>query len=94
VKAYEGVDLEHRLFLMWTLAPLTLVEKGDSGHTFHFLIFYIFSVLAKTNIRAQLGSSILGLQSELYIFRPVYKEVEREAFSLTSAYVPTCPSYG
>ena len=46
-------------------------------------------VLAKTNISARLGSSSLGLQSELYNFHAIYKEVKTEAFSITSACVPT-----
>jgi hypothetical protein len=37
------------------------------------LIFHIFSVLANLNIRAQVGSDTLGLQSELYNFHPIVK---------------------
>ena len=51
------------MYVKWRLA---IGERGDSWHTCHFLIFHIFSVVAKSNIRAQLGSSILGLQTELY----------------------------
>jgi hypothetical protein len=53
-------------------------ERGDSWHTFYFLIFHIFSVFANLNIRAQLGSDILGLQSELYNFHAISKQEERQ----------------
>lgn len=62
-------------------------ESGDSWHTFHISIFHIFTAFNKT----QLGTSTLGLQSELYKFHTVYQEVEVEALSLTSARVPTSP---
>jgi hypothetical protein len=65
---------------------------GDSRHTFHFLVFHIVFVFAKTKMRVQLGSSTLGLQFQPYNFHATCKGVEGEAFSLASARVPTCPS--
>ena len=50
----------------------TAGNRGDSWNTFYFLIFYILCVLAKLNIRAQLGSNIFGLQSELNNFHAIY----------------------
>jgi hypothetical protein len=48
-------------------------REGACWHTFYFLIFHIFSVLANLNIRTQLGSDTLGLQPELYNFHAIYK---------------------
>ena len=49
-------------------------ERGNSWHTYHVLILHIFSVRAKTNTRARLGSSTLGLQHELYNFHAVLRK--------------------
>jgi hypothetical protein len=53
----------------------TLVgERGDSWHTFHFIIFHIFSVLVKLNVTARKASNTLGLQSDLHKFDAIHKE--------------------
>jgi hypothetical protein len=41
-----------------------------------------------------MASNALGLQSDLQEFDAIYKEQEGEAFTLTSARVPTCPLTG
>jgi hypothetical protein len=52
----------------------TVGERGDSWHTFHFIIFHIFSVLVKLNVAARMASNTLGLQSDLHKFDAVHKE--------------------
>jgi hypothetical protein len=91
---------------MWSLAGCTdtaqtscdhwrvVGERGDSWHTFHVIIFHIFSVLVKLNVTARMVSNTLGLQSNLHKFDAIHKELEGEAFALTSARVPTCPTDG
>ena len=44
------------------------------------------------NVTAREGSNTLGLQPYLQKFDTFYKEMEGNAFSLTSARVPTCPA--
>jgi hypothetical protein len=48
-------------------------QGGTSWHIFYIVIFHIFSVLANLNIRAQLGSDTLGLQSVLSNFHAICK---------------------
>jgi len=48
-------------------------ESRASWHSFYFFIFHIFSLFANLNLRAQLGSDILELQSELYNFHAIFK---------------------
>jgi len=74
--------------------PEAVAERGDSWHTFHFVIFLIFSVLIKFNVTARMGSNTLGLQSDLHKFDIIHKEKEGRAFSLTSAYVLSFPADG
>jgi hypothetical protein len=63
--------------------------RGDSWHTFHIIIFRIFSVLVKLNVTARMASNTLGLQSDLHKFDAIRKEWEGEAVALISARVPT-----
>jgi hypothetical protein len=49
-------------------------ETGDSWHTFHVIIFHIFSALVKLNVRTHMVSNTLGLQSNLHKFYAVRKE--------------------
>jgi hypothetical protein len=40
--------------------------RGDSRHTYHFIIFQIFPVLVKLNVTTHMGSNTLRLQSDLH----------------------------
>jgi hypothetical protein len=40
--------------------------EGNIWHTFHFIVFNIFFVLARKNLTAHVASSNLGLQSDLH----------------------------
>jgi hypothetical protein len=51
----------------------------------HFLLYSL-------SVTAREGSNTLGLQPVLYKFDNIFKEMEGNAFSLTSARVPTCPA--
>jgi hypothetical protein len=44
------------------------------------------------NVTARDGSNTLVLQPDLHKFDAIYKEMEENVFSLTSARVPTCPA--
>jgi hypothetical protein len=43
---------------------------------------------------ARMASNTLGLQSDLHKCDAIHKQYEGEAFALTSARVPTCPTHG
>lgn len=43
-------------------------------HTFHLIIFHIFSVLFKLNLTARMGSNTLRLLSDLHKFDTICKE--------------------
>ena len=72
-----GATISLSCFMYMGLVTLSrhkyIGERGASWHTFHFFIFQIFSVLDNLNIRAQLLSNTLGLQSELYNFHAICK---------------------
>jgi nitrate reductase NapE component len=55
-------------------ALLRAGERGDSWHTFHVIIFHIFSVLAKLNVRVRMASITFGLQSYVHKFDGIRKE--------------------
>jgi hypothetical protein len=68
---------------LWTIIRVCCYRvgvRGDSLYTFHFLIFCIFSVFAKTKIMAHIGNIALWLRSELHNFHATSKEVEGEVF--------------
>jgi len=60
---------------LWTEEISFLRSRGEGAgwHTFYFLNFHIFSVLANLNIRAQMGSDTLRLQPELYNLHAICK---------------------
>jgi hypothetical protein len=70
----------------------SVAERGDSWHTFPFIIFHIFTALVQVNVTAIMDSSTIGLQSDLHRLKAIRTEKEGKALSLTSARVPTCPS--
>jgi hypothetical protein len=49
-------------------------ESEDSWHTFHVIIFHIFSVLITFNATARVGANILGLQSDLHKYGTIKEE--------------------
>jgi hypothetical protein len=44
------------------LPEMQINSEGDSGYTFHVIIFHIFSVLAKMNMTAYVASNNFGLK--------------------------------
>jgi hypothetical protein len=63
---------------------------GIVGTLCHVIIFYIFSVLINLNVTAYTGSNTFGQQPDLCKSDAILKQNEGKAFSLASAFVPTC----
>jgi hypothetical protein len=44
-----------------TLYDRKIKEERDNWHTFHIIIFQVFSILVKINLTADIASNIVGL---------------------------------
>jgi hypothetical protein len=62
------------VFHCHTVSKIKYRGRGDIWHTSHVIIFHIFFVLVKLNVRAHIAINTLGLQSDLHKFDAIYKE--------------------